>query len=178
MSNRMSFVHGKNSGLDGDKTTTGATCIAGSGSRWTVNGRRKLYVGDKTTRCPKCGESGVIVTGDSRQTNPQQRAVAINGSLVLCKCPSGSNHVIAGGGPPMAKASASETKTSVPANVTSRNTIRFKCAEDNGTSIPKSRYVLIFPDGRSEEGLTDTQGFTEWHYADSSDNVSLHILTD
>ncbi len=47
--NRWSGVHGKNSGLDGDKTSTGAVCYAGS-QGWSVNGRRKLYVGDKTIK--------------------------------------------------------------------------------------------------------------------------------
>ncbi|WP_071999987.1 PAAR domain-containing protein [Raoultella planticola] len=63
--NRWSGVHGKNSGLDGDKTSTGAVCYAGS-QGWSVNGRRKLYVGDKTSPCPKCGQPGVIASGDLR----------------------------------------------------------------------------------------------------------------
>ncbi|MBC0855577.1 hypothetical protein [Pantoea stewartii] len=41
--NRWSGVHGKNSGLDGDKTSKGAVCYAGS-QGWSVNGRQKLYV--------------------------------------------------------------------------------------------------------------------------------------
>ena len=81
--NRWSGVHGKNSGLDGDKTSTGAVCYAGS-QGWSVNGRRKLYVGDKTSPCPKCGQPGVIASGDLRQTNPQGRAVAVDGSPVRC----------------------------------------------------------------------------------------------
>ncbi|WP_109728891.1 PAAR domain-containing protein [Edwardsiella tarda] len=72
--NRWSGVHGKNSGLDGDKTSTGAVCYAGS-QGWSVNGRRKLYVGDKTSPCPKCGQPGVIASGDLRQTNPQGRVL-------------------------------------------------------------------------------------------------------
>ncbi|UIA83880.1 hypothetical protein LU604_01845 [Erwinia tracheiphila] len=55
---------------DVDKTSTGAVCQAGS-QGWSVNGRRKLYAGDKTSPCLRCGKPGVIVSGDPRQTNPQ-----------------------------------------------------------------------------------------------------------
>ncbi|MFV9671174.1 PAAR domain-containing protein [Pantoea sp. KXB25] len=88
-------LHGKNIALNGDKTTTGATCIASS--RWTVNGKATLCVGDKTTPCPKCGVPGVISTGDSsRPLNG--RITAVHLSDVTCGCPAGVNRVIAPGG--------------------------------------------------------------------------------
>jgi uncharacterized Zn-binding protein involved in type VI secretion len=61
--NRGCTVHGKNVGLHGDKTSTGAQCIAARPGM-SVMGKWKLYIGDKTTPCPKCGKVGVIVTGD------------------------------------------------------------------------------------------------------------------
>jgi hypothetical protein len=36
----------------------------------------------------------------------------------------------------------------------------------------------MFPDGRSEAGVTDTHGVTGWHYAESAENINLHILMD
>ncbi|MCT4711247.1 S-type pyocin domain-containing protein [Enterobacteriaceae bacterium H11S18] len=58
-------------------------------------GKWKLYIGDKTTPCPKCGKVGVIVTGDHRQTN--SASVAVDGSIIHCDCPEGSNFLIAPG---------------------------------------------------------------------------------
>lgn len=92
--NRGCIVHGKNVGLDGDKTSTGSRCIAARPGM-SVMGKWKLYFGDKTTPCPKCGKIGVIVTGDHRQTNGE--AVAVDGSIIHCDCPSGSNFLIAPG---------------------------------------------------------------------------------
>ena len=92
--NRGCTVHGKNVGLHGDKTSTGSECIA-TRTGFTVMGKLKLYIGDKTTPCPKCGKVGVIVTGDHRQTNGV--AVAVDGAEILCGCPQGTNFLIAPG---------------------------------------------------------------------------------
>lgn len=91
--NRGCIVHGKNVGLDGDKTSTGATCYA-SRTGFSVMGRLKLYIGDKTSPCPKCGKPGVIAAGDIRQSN-MAIAVAVDGSPVVCGCPAGTNFLIA-----------------------------------------------------------------------------------
>ncbi|KFD03891.1 hypothetical protein GKAS_02184 [Kluyvera ascorbata ATCC 33433] len=40
------------------------------------------------------------------------------------------------------------------------------------------RYVLMFPDGHTETGITDNEGMTEWHSAESAENINLHILMD
>ncbi|MDR2265779.1 MAG: PAAR domain-containing protein [Enterobacter asburiae] len=92
--NRGCTVHGKNVGLHGDKTSTGSECIA-TRTGFTVMGRLKLYIGDKTTPCPKCGKVGIIVTGDHRQTNGV--AVAVDGAEIHCGCPQGTNFLIAPG---------------------------------------------------------------------------------
>ncbi|WP_249419076.1 S-type pyocin domain-containing protein [Citrobacter sp. RHB25-C09] len=63
----------------------------------TEHGRRVVRVGDKTTPCPKCGEVGVIVSGEPRDTNDGKIA-AVDGSIVRCACPSGSNWIIAPAG--------------------------------------------------------------------------------
>ncbi|MCX8966182.1 phospholipase effector Tle1 domain-containing protein [Erwinia psidii] len=89
---RGCYVHGKNVGLDGDKTSTGAFCIA-SRPGMSVMGKLKLYIGDKTTPCPKCGQVGEIITGDHRQTNGV--AVAVDGAEIRCGCPAGTHFLIA-----------------------------------------------------------------------------------
>ncbi|WP_320718606.1 PAAR domain-containing protein [Enterobacter vonholyi] len=92
--NRGCTVHGKNVGLHGDKTSTGAHCIAARPGM-SVMGLWKLYIGDKTTPCPKCGKVGVIVSGDPRCSN--SAAVAVDGAEILCGCPQGTNFLIAPG---------------------------------------------------------------------------------
>jgi hypothetical protein len=61
----------------------------------SVMGLWKLYIGDKTTPCPKCGKVGVIVSGDPRCSN--SAAVAVDGAEILCGCPQGTNFLIAPG---------------------------------------------------------------------------------
>lgn len=92
--NRGCTVHGKNVGLHGDKTSTGAQCIAARPGM-SVMGKWKLYIGDKTTPCPKCGKVGVIVSGDPRCSN--SAAVAVDGAEIHCGCPQGTNFLIAPG---------------------------------------------------------------------------------
>ncbi|MEW6485218.1 MAG: DUF2235 domain-containing protein [Pseudomonadota bacterium] len=92
LTHRGCYVHGKNVGLDGDKTSTGAICI-GARPGMSVMGKLKLYIGDKTTPCPKCGEAGVIISGDYRQTN--DAAVAVDGAQIRCGCPAGTHFLIA-----------------------------------------------------------------------------------
>ncbi|MBS1203687.1 MAG: type secretion protein [Proteobacteria bacterium] len=94
MIRRGCIIHGKNVGLHGDKTSTGAQCIAARPGM-SVMGLLKLYIGDKTTPCPKCGEVGVIVSGDHRHSN--SAAVAVDGSEIRCRCPQGTNFLIAPG---------------------------------------------------------------------------------
>ena len=91
-----SNCYGRGTALEGDKTTTGAVCIA-SMSNDTEHGRRVMRVGDKTTRCLKCGEPGVVVSGEPRDTN-MGKIAAVDGSIVRCACPSGSNWIIAPAG--------------------------------------------------------------------------------
>lgn len=96
-------VHGKNVGLHGDKTTSGAQCIAARPGM-SVMGLLKLYIGDKTTPCPKCGKVGIIVDGDHRCSNGV--AVAVDGAEIRCGCPQGTNFLIAPGTIPQLSATS------------------------------------------------------------------------
>lgn len=87
------IVNGLGQGLNGDKTTTGATCI-GNWPWSTQDGRDVLRVGDKTTPCPECGEVGTIVEG-SPAIHWGDRATALHGALIQCACPAGQNRLIA-----------------------------------------------------------------------------------
>ncbi|NMP27537.1 pyocin [Rahnella sp. SAP-1] len=89
--------YGRGLALNGDKTTTGASCISSTGSRVSYFGRGIVRVGDVTTDCPKCGRYGRIIDGESR-SQYFGAAAAVDGSLVVCHCPEGSNRVIAPAG--------------------------------------------------------------------------------
>lgn len=105
-------VHAKNVGLHGDKTTSGAQCIAARPGM-SVMGLLKLYIGDKTTPCPKCGKVGIIVDGDHRCSNSV--AVAVDGAEIRCGCPQGTNFLIAPGTiPQLSAASARMAPVAAP----------------------------------------------------------------
>ncbi|NIF18987.1 PAAR domain-containing protein [Pantoea sp. Cy-639] len=91
--NQRPSIFGNGQGLDGDLTSTGATCIA-SQSRGTFNGRRWLIEGDPTSACPLCDEVGLILEGEQRWIQ-DGRPTAVDGTLVKCGCPLGSNRVVA-----------------------------------------------------------------------------------
>ncbi|MDH0356392.1 PAAR domain-containing protein [Morganella sp. GD04133] len=93
MSGYRPNIFGKAMAIDGDKTTTGATCIASS-SMIKYKGTPAVIVGDLTTSCPQCKQTGTIATGDSRMMN-NRKPQAVDGSIVQCGCPYGTNTVIA-----------------------------------------------------------------------------------
>ncbi|WP_162208269.1 PAAR domain-containing protein, partial [Yersinia pekkanenii] len=85
--------YGRGLALHGDKTTTGAT-ICSTLPNCTEHGRAIVRVGDPTTACPKCGQSGRIVDGEPHSTWHGASA-AVDRSTVRCGCPPGTNKVIA-----------------------------------------------------------------------------------
>lgn len=87
------IIMGKKMALNGDKTTTGATCIATIETVTCFN-KKALRVGDPTTQCPKCGQAGIIISGQQGFLN-HGKLQAVHDSVVQCGCPSGSNRVIA-----------------------------------------------------------------------------------
>lgn len=108
-------IHGKGQAFDGDLTTTGAVCIAGS-TNYRGNSQRALRQGDRTTECPACKKPGVIVEGLPFFKIEGKPAV-VDGALVKCGCPEGSNRVVAMGGSglaasPPATQQASQAATS------------------------------------------------------------------
>ncbi|MEJ5862790.1 PAAR domain-containing protein [Pseudomonas farsensis] len=86
-------IEGKGQALDGDITTTGARCIA-SNPGYSSDGHQVLRKGDVTSECPGCGQVGTVVEGIPWFTSGG-REVCVDGALVACGCPPGSNRVIA-----------------------------------------------------------------------------------
>ncbi|WP_262883410.1 PAAR domain-containing protein [Morganella morganii] len=120
--------------IDGDKTTTGATCIASS-SMIKYKGTPAVIVGDLTTTCPQCKQTGTIATGDSRMMN-NRKPQAVDGSIVQCGCPYGSNTIIA-------KAS--------PANATSLTDVRAFSESKSHTGYAGTRKLPAYLTGEKTE---------------------------
>ncbi|MNB82927.1 S-type Pyocin [compost metagenome] len=88
-------IHGKGKALTCDKTTTGAWLISSIPlNRYSSHGYGVIRRGDKTTPCPKCGKAGVVTTGDPRW-EVHGIPVAVDGTVIHCDCPEGSNRIIA-----------------------------------------------------------------------------------
>ncbi|WP_225607675.1 MULTISPECIES: PAAR domain-containing protein [unclassified Pseudomonas] len=91
-------IYGRGQALDGDKTTSGATLISTLTYSATSLSRGIVRMGDPTTTCPRCGREGVVAEGDPR--NKWDGALcAVDGNIVSCGCPHGSNRIIAPLGP-------------------------------------------------------------------------------
>jgi len=97
MGYRGQVSNGQGWGLHGDKTSTGAECIA-TKSDYSDCGKWVLQVGDQTTPCPKCGKVGVIATGDDTFTGMGANPLAHDGSIITCGCPDGSHFLLAPAG--------------------------------------------------------------------------------
>lgn len=88
--------YGRGQALHGDRTTTGAICCS-TLPNCTEHGRGVIRVGDRTTACPKCGKQGFVADGEPR-VNWMGQTSAVDGSVVICGCPHGTNRVIATSG--------------------------------------------------------------------------------
>ncbi|MEY0017671.1 PAAR domain-containing protein [Providencia rettgeri] len=121
MSGNRPIIMGKAMALNGDKTTTGAICIATIETVTCFN-KKALRVGDPTTQCPKCGQAGVVISGQQGFLN-HGKLQAVHDSLVQCGCPAGSNRVIA---------------VSAPASIQSRSFTAASNAIDNVNEIAQT----------------------------------------
>lgn len=90
-------IDGIGQGHHGDKTTTGTTCFSSlQGSFW--NGSpAPLLKGDRTGVCPACGKTGSIGEGALRRRFGMV-PVALDGAVINCGCPRGTNRLIARAG--------------------------------------------------------------------------------
>ncbi|MFV3308590.1 PAAR domain-containing protein [Pseudomonas sp. NY15181] len=152
-------IHGCGQALDGDKTTSGATLISTLPRRATSDSRGIVRKGDPTTPCPKCGRPGVVAEGDTRNKWLGEYA-AVDGHIVSCGCPFGSNRIIAPLGP-LSSSSAGGDKAKTHPIPTIAPYAAQICLTCTSGSIPKGLYyVMHLADGTTREGTTDHQGRT------------------
>lgn len=168
-------IHGKNVGLHGDKTTSGAQCIAARPGM-SVMGLLKLYIGDKTTPCPKCGKVGIIVDDDHRCSNSV--AVAVDGAEIRCGCPQGTNFLIAPGTIPQLSA-ASARMAPVAAPEPEQHAQAAKKPRPEPLPLPARIYQTVrqMDDYRAKDmryGDLDTLALRNQFYIDV-DNVSAKV---
>lgn len=165
----------------GDKTSYGKIITASAS--WYDGDRAIAQTGDRAI-CRKCnGHFPIFASAVDWMENG--KAYVATGDRVLCGC---SNHYVFGTATQYTSSGAGTLTTRDTSqlsimmqnsqDVSSRNCIRFKCADDKGILMVDCRYLLILPDGHTETGNTDSQGMTEWHYAESAENINLHILMD
>lgn len=165
----------------GDKTSYGE--IISATASWFEGNKAIARTGDRAS-CSKCnGCFGLLAS--AQDWAEDGRAYVATGDRVLCHCP---DHYVFGSATqytctmPGTLTSRNTRQTSIPTqqalDPSARNGIRFQCAGDDGQLMAGCRYTLMFPDGRAEAGVTDEQGMTGWHYAESAEDISLHILTD
>ncbi|MFJ3470212.1 PAAR domain-containing protein [Pseudomonas sp. NPDC090201] len=187
----MFGINGSQQGLNGDKTTTGATCIS-SLPEARRDDRSVLRRGDKTTPCPKCGQVGEIAEGDS-SFKWHGIPTAKHNALILCGCPRGTNRLIAPrdeesqmpheSAQPFAARSAEKGLSpehsfmagSTP--VTPGKTFaRTFLITDSETYAPlRSRSFLATVDGRQITGITDDQGMARVEAPTADSSISLHV---
>ncbi|WP_250902334.1 PAAR domain-containing protein [Enterobacter asburiae] len=169
-------VHGKNVGLHGDKTTSGAQCIAARPGM-SVMGLLKLYIGDKTTPCPKCGKVGIIVDGDHRCSNSV--AVAVDGAEIRCGCPQGTNFLIAPGTIPQLSAASARMAPVAAAPEPEQHAQAAKKPRPEPLPLPARIYQTVrqMDDYRAKDmryGDLDTLALRNQFYIDV-DNVSAKV---
>ncbi|QEY71491.1 PAAR domain-containing protein [Pseudomonas denitrificans (nom. rej.)] len=158
---RRPQIFGRGQALNGDWTTTGASLISTIPSNATTDRRGMVRRGDPTTVCPKCGKTGVVVEGESR-FNLLGKPIALDGHLVSCSCPIGSNRIIA----PLGELSSGPAGGSYPAQSVPIPSLTPYVAQicltcPNG-SIPKGlNYVVFLADGTTRKGVTDHLGRIE-----------------
>ncbi|EEW8806207.1 S-type pyocin domain-containing protein [Escherichia coli] len=88
-------IHGRGMALSCDKTTTGAWLITSLPvPNYNVCGYGLIRKGDKTTPCPACGKLGMVAEGEAR-FKVIDIPIAVDGCVVHCGCPEGSNRIIA-----------------------------------------------------------------------------------
>lgn len=133
--------------------------------------------GDPATACPKCGKTGVVVEGESR-FNMLGKPIALDGHLVSCGCPAGSNRVIAPLGPlslNTAECRPVETMnpSASPAHYTDKPIshqlfdLQFLLTgPSDGKPKPNTPYRITMENGEVIRGVSDSVGLTKKLFSD------------
>lgn len=186
-------INGREQGLDGDLTTTGAICHASLVQTSLEDGRMALRLGDKTSSCGVCGQVGEIVEGDDSFTW-DGIPTAVHDALVLCACPPGTNRLIASrSGRAGASRAAPDAPTAPHPTMPTPNTLsslyphttpapgkifaRAFAIRDSETGQPlANRTFTATVDGQQKSGTTDSSGMARVEGSSADSVVSLHVM--
>lgn len=174
-------IFGKSMALNGDKTSTEATCIATINNA-IADGKAMLRVGDPTTECPKCRQVGQVITGENRVMN-HGKAQAVHGSIVRCGCPHGTHFVIADdpvntGSDAISSNSSSALNKNSSFSTKKSYHIRYLCKNDNNGALCHSSYYFYLNNGERIIGKTNGDGYTEWYEFSEQEKPNFHIIKD
>ncbi|MBD9629354.1 PAAR domain-containing protein [Pseudomonas sp. PDM19] len=178
---RRPQIFGRGQALNGDWTTTGASLISTIPSNATTDRRGMVRRGDPTTVCPKCGKTGVVVEGESR-FNLLGKPIALDGHLVSCSCPIGSNRIIA----PLGELSSSShgstpkaEKNSLsisPSSESQTFTQQFLITDEaSGAPLTNTKYKIITKSGIEVSGITGIDGKTQIIHTSQKEEITIHI---
>jgi len=186
-------IDGREQGLDGDATTTGAICHASLEQTSLDDGRMALRLGDKTSPCGVCGQVGKIVEGD-HSFKWDGIPTAVHNALVLCACPPGTNRLIAARsgssragravtspatapGEPVAMSRGSASPLTLDVQSSGRTFARTFVILDSetGQALPNRTYTATV-DGQQMTGKTDSNGLVRIEGSSAHSVISLHVM--
>lgn len=186
-------IDGREQGLDGDATTTGAICHASLEQTSLDDGRMALRLGDKTSPCGVCGQVGKIVEGD-HSFKWDGIPTAVHKALVLCTCPPGTNRLIAarsgssragravtspaaapGEAVPMSRGSASPLTLDVQSSGRTFARTFVILDSETGQPLPNRTYTATV-DGQQITGKTDSNGLVRIEGSSAHSIISLHVM--
>lgn len=190
---RIFDIDGREQGLDGDVTTTGAICHASLVQTSLEDGRMALRLGDKTSSCGVCGQVGEIVEGDDSFTW-DGIPTAVHDALVLCACPPGTNRLIASrsgragasrAAPDAAAAPHPTMRTpNTPSSLYPHTTPApgkifagaFAIRDSETGQLLANRTFRATVDGQQKSGTTDSNGMARVEGSSADSVVSLHVM--
>ncbi|WP_371365481.1 PAAR domain-containing protein [Pseudomonas sp. QL9] len=179
---RRPNVHGKGQALHGDETTTGALLISSIAYFATCDGRGMVRLGDITTTCPKCAKPGVVAEGDHRVTW-EGSPIAVDGNIVACGCPLGTNRIIAPLGslsstkstPPDVSPAAASLTDSALLQPQRRYASSFSITDSESGKPLAYREFVALVDGSRQVGVTDSRGLAHIDAASKNAEISIHV---
>ncbi|MFC7421400.1 PAAR domain-containing protein [Iodobacter arcticus] len=173
----------------GDLTTTGGCIISGE-SRHLIYGKAAARVGDKAT-CPACGKPGTIVGGEP-SVIVFGKPLALEGHIIACGCPSGSNRILPRQGKATVNmrpgANAAPSKASATPKASSASKLATSSQTDpskkwvsfdwgNQGSCEGMRCMAHFDDGSQLEGVIDADN--KVHFASAPGTACYKVeMTD
>jgi pyocin large subunit-like protein/uncharacterized Zn-binding protein involved in type VI secretion len=153
-------IDGLGQALSCDKTTTGARLISSIPlSQVNILGFAVIRLGDQTTPCPKCGKAGRVAESARKTRSYMGINAAVDGCMVICSCPPGSNRIIA----PLGWLGAGPSPEKVAREKQAALLVEQKAAEEKQLAETRERNRVFAKSCERGEGCTDAGEAQEPH---------------